>query len=181
MRLNQRAVASGSTPELNLTGRLGYRGADENVSDAPSDLGSFNSPIYFVGIEFKTVLGSSAQDGAEQIARVKFSNAKLEKERLRRELKDLVKADELTAKNAFQNAQSSRQVVDFRKRALQQIESAYRQGRRDLTEVINANTQLLQAETQLAQDIGDYHIALNTLANSRDTLISDYTQPGANP
>ncbi|NQZ01787.1 MAG: TolC family protein [Bdellovibrionales bacterium] len=178
MRINQDAVSSSSIPELNLTGKLAYRGADENVNDAPSDLGSFNSPLYFVGIEFRTFLGSAAQDGAEQVARVKLSNAKLEQERVRRELRDQIKADELTAKNAFQNAKSSLQVVDFRKKAMKQIESAYKQGRRDLTEVINANTQLLLAETQLAQDIGDYHVALNTLSNTRDTLISDYTQPG---
>lgn len=179
--LNKRSVDSANIPELNLTGKVAYRGADENASDAPADLGSFNSPIYFVGVEFRTFLGSAAQDGAQQIARAQLSNAKLMLEKKRLEMKDLLRSSELIAKNAFQNANSSRQVVDFRKKALKQIESAYRQGRRDLTEVINANTQLLQAETQLSIDISNYQISLNKLSSARDSLIDDYTKASKQP
>ena len=176
--MKKRIVDSEQTPKLDMVARLSYRGADEEASEAFSDLSGGNSPTYFVGLTFQTYLGSSSQKGARQKAMAEYKKSQLQLEKKRIELKNIVNESYRKVSAWYQIAQSSQSTVEKRTKALKQIEAAYSQGRLDVSHVIEAFNLLLNAKTRMTTSIGNYHIWRNSLASLRDELIQEFVSPG---
>lgn len=173
--MNKKVVDSEQTPKLDLVGRLSYRGADQEASEAFSDLSGGNSPTYFVGLTFQTYLGSSSQKGARQKALAELQKSQLRMKRRHIELETLLKKAERKVSSLYQIALSSKSTVQKRNQALKQIEAAYTQGRLDVSHVIEAFNLLLNAKTRMTTSVGNYHIWRNSLASLRDELIQEFT------
>ena len=73
-------------------------------------------------------------------------------------------------------AQSSMKQKDFFDKAVQELNRTYTQGRTDIKTLIDLMNSYFASEVQLSRAIGDYQIALNELAASRDELIADPQQ-----
>lgn len=174
--LYKKAIDSEQTPVLNIVGSAAYRGADENASEAFSDLGGFNSPTYYVGLKFQTYLGSASEQGAKQEASASLQLEKIREKKTQMEIQDILEQTERDVVAFYQIAQSSIKAVDLRKSALREIEVAYGQGRLDVSQVIDAFNFLLNAETDKTIAIGNYRFARNQLASLRDELIAEFTQ-----
>lgn len=167
------AAESLSYPTLNFVGRVYTTGVDENANDAYSDVVSGTRPKYYMGLRFQYNFGSDIQN--EQIINKKLSKD-LESTRLSRQLLE-AEDQELQAQRKVQSTYavvlSAEKQKGYREKASQELNRSYNQGRTDISILITAMNNYFDSEVQYMRAMGDYAIALNEWAASRDELIPD--------
>lgn len=170
-QLELESVESQQSPALNLVAEASLTGGDAEPSEAFSEALSGTRPIYSVGLQFATSFGSNLRQG--ELAH--FRSQVMEKEYALKIAKDQLSVAHLEAQREvnthFKIAESASRQVSFRDKAVKEFERAYRQGRTDIFNVIQAYNSLFTNQTKAIRAIGDYHIALNKLAAIQDELI----------
>ncbi|WP_413558215.1 TolC family protein [Bdellovibrio sp. HCB209] len=170
------ASKSLSYPTLNVVGKAYTTGVGEKSEDSYSELTGGNRPDYYVGLRFAYNFGSDVQN--ERIVYNKL-NRDLEQTRLSRQLVEVEDKNtqaERKAQAAYSVAQSAEKQKGFRERAVTELNRSYSQGRTDINNLIIALNNAFTAEVQYITAVGNYHIALNEWAASRDELIPDDNQ-----
>ncbi|UYL09803.1 TolC family protein [Bdellovibrio sp. SKB1291214] len=166
-------------PTLNVVGKAYTTGVAEKSEDSYSELTGGSRPDYYVGLRFAYNFGSDIQN--ERIVYNKL-NRDLEQTRLQRQLVEVIDSNtqaERKAQAAYSIAQSAEKQKEFRERAVTELQRSYAQGRTDINNLIIALNSSFTAEVQYITAVGNYHIALNEWAASRDELIPD-EQPSEN-
>lgn len=167
------AAQSLSYPTLNVVGEANTSGVGEKSEDSYSELTSGKKPRYYIGLAFAYNFGSDIQN--ERIIANKLAKD-LEEARLQRQLlevQDSQGQSERNAQSAFAIAQSAEKQKNFRDKAVTELTRSYTQGRTDINNLITAMNNAVNAEIQYITAVGNYHIALNEWAASRDELIPD--------
>lgn len=162
-----------SRPRLDLVARARSTGVDETTDLAFSKMTSASKPTYAVGFELEWPLDSSLFLGsraeAEAIYQISQIDYKLSQDRLRDSIADA----ERTAVAFRDSALASIEIVAKRARVVRELETAYRQGRTPLVELIRAFNDLFSSQQERARAVGNYMIALNTWAAVRDELVKN--------
>ncbi|WP_374035088.1 TolC family protein [Bdellovibrio bacteriovorus] len=167
------AAESLSYPTLNFVGKVYTTGVDENANDAYSDVVSGTRPKYYMGLRFQYNFGSDIQN--EQIINKKLSKD-LESTRLSRQLleaEDLEIQAQRKVQSTYAVVLSAEKQKGYREKASQELNRSYNQGRTDISILITAMNNYFDSEVQYMRAMGDYAIALNEWAASRDELIPD--------
>lgn len=170
------AAKSLSYPSLKFIGRVYSSGVDESSENAYSELISGTRPKYYAGLRFEYNFGSDIQN--ETIINRKLTKD-LEETRLRRQLaesEDLEMQTQRKVQAAHAIALSAEKQKNFREKASQELNRSYNQGRTDISLLITAMNNYFDSEVQYSRAVGDYAIALNEWAASRDELIPDDQQ-----
>ncbi|MDG0817998.1 TolC family protein [Bdellovibrio svalbardensis] len=170
---NLDASKSKSHPTLNLVGQAVSEGWGEGSQDSYSQVVSSNRPKYYIGLKFKYNFGSDVQN--EDIINKKI-NKDLEETRLSLSTlnaQDLQNQAERRVQETYALALSAEKQKTFREKAAQELNRSYSQGRTDISILITAMNNFVTAEVQFIQAVGNYHIALNEWAATRDELIPD--------
>ena len=167
------ASKSLSYPTLNLVGKAYTSGWGENSRDSYSQLTSGDKPKYYIGLRFAYHFGSDVQN--EDVVNKKI-NKDLEETRL--SLQTLQATDAQTqaerrVQETYAVALSAEKQKSFREKAAQELNRSYAQGRTDISILITAMNNFVAAEVAYIQAVGNYHIALNEWASTRDELIPD--------
>lgn len=165
------AGQSNSRPDISLVAKLYSSGLETSADAAYSELASFSKPKYYVGVKLEHNFGSGSRN--EEYLNKKIARM-LEETRLQRtllELKDREDQIIRQVKASYSNAVSSKKLVSLREKAVKEINTAYNQGRTDISILIEAINRLSNAGVQYSRAIGDYQIALNEWAAFRDELI----------
>lgn len=167
------AAESTSYPTLNFVGKIYTTGVDESAESSYSEVVSGTRPKYYVGLKLQYNFGSDIQN--ETIINRKLTKD-LEETRLRRQLLE-VQDRELQAQRKVQStyaiALSTEKQKGFRERASQELNRSYTQGRTDISLLITAMNNFFDSEVQYSRAVGEYAIALNEWAATRDELIPD--------
>lgn len=174
-RQDQSRVRNLNLPELNLVGAVHSVGIDEKRSDSFSEMTAGTRPIYYVGLEFNYALDSELRRGNLAIANVNRELAEAQFEQDTEKTQIALSAYEKNATLGYQIAKSSVALVEHRSRVVKEMESAFRQGRQTLVELIRAYNELSTAQQAHASALGNYHIALNQWASVRDELVKNST------
>lgn len=167
------ASKSLSYPTLNVVGKAYTTGVGEKSEDSYSEVTGASRPDYYIGLRFAYNFGSDIQN--ERIVYNKL-NRDLEQTRLQRQMVEVVDANtqaERKAQAAYSIAQSAEKQKGFREKAVSELNRSYSQGRTDINNLIIALNNSFTAEIQYITAVGNYHIALNEWAASRDELIPD--------
>ncbi len=167
------ASKSLSYPTLNVVGKAYTTGVGIKSEDSYSELTGGARPDYYIGLRFAYNFGSDIQN--ERIVYNKL-NRDLEQTRLQRqqlEVEDANTQAERKAQAAYSIAQSAEKQKGFREKAVNELNRSYSQGRTDINNLIIALNNSFTAEVQYITAVGNYHIALNEWAASRDELIPD--------
>ncbi|MBO9667327.1 MAG: TolC family protein [Bdellovibrio sp.] len=167
------AAKSLSYPTLNVVGKAYTSGVGEKSEDSYSELADGSRPDYYIGLKFAYNFGSDIQN--ERIVYNKL-NKDLEQTRLERqklEVQDAETQAERLAQAAYSIAQSAEKQKNYREKAVEELNRSYSQGRTDINNLITALNNSFAAEVQYITAVGNYHIALNQWAASRDELIPD--------
>lgn len=164
---------SKDAPALSLVGQYAASGVDESSSAAYAELTSGSYPRTYVGLKLSYSFGSgiSSEDVANKKAALALEELRLKKSL--EEQRDLDAQAERKVSATFAIAQSARIQRDLRNKAVQELTRSYNQGRTDISVLIDAINRLLTTEIQSARALGDYQIALNEWAATRDELIPD--------
>jgi outer membrane protein TolC len=134
---------------------------------------SGTGPTYYVGLEFKVAIDSSATKYTKSDAMYKYQLAELAKEKALDAAQNSVRDLKAQVTSQFAVATSWVSAVGFRERVVREMEASYRQGRSPLIELIRAYNDLFSAQLERARAVGQYHIYLNQLAAALDELIVD--------
>lgn len=167
------AAESTSYPTLNFVGKLYTTGVDESAESSYSELMSGSRPKYYAGIKFQYNFGSDIQN--ETIINRKMTKD-LEESRLRRQLleaQDREQQAQRKVHTTYAIALSSEKQMGFREKASQELNRSYSQGRTDISLLITAMNNFFDTEVQYSRAVGEYAIALNEWAATRDELIPD--------
>lgn len=163
-------------PTLNFVGKVYTTGAAETADGSLSSASSGTHPEYYAGLKLAYNFGSDIQ--TEDIIN-KRAAKELEETRLVRqtmEINDTLAQAERNVQSTYAIAQSSMREKDYFDKAVQELNRTYTQGRTDIKTLIDVMNSYFASEVQLSRAIGDYQIALNELAASRDELIPDPQQ-----
>ena len=167
------ATRSVNTAQVDLVAKAASTGVDEQSRAAYAQMASGTHPTYYIGVELKTALDSSLYRGqianADVAVKIAENNVGIARDNLQVQL---AQSSRLVNAN-FAAATASQDILKQRERVVHEIESAYRQGRQPLVELIRAYDELFSAQLFSATAIGDYHKSLNALAAARDELVRD--------
>ncbi|MCB9026285.1 MAG: TolC family protein [Bdellovibrionaceae bacterium] len=161
-------------PELKISAEATFTGADEKPQESWRETLGGDRPVYSTGLTLKVPLQSRSLQG--EIKELLYT-----RDKTRIELK--IAEDKLKNKiaNLYDNVMANYMIAKsfeeshaFRQKAASEIEKAYRQGRSDISVLVQAFNALSETEAQKIKIIGDYHISLNELAASLDSLILSY-------
>ena len=162
---------SKSRPKFDLVAKARSTGVDEENGRAYSELASTTYPTYYVGFEFETPLDSALLRGNVADAEVRRAQADNDLRIQRDAVKDQLAAADRSVASQYTVAKLAMETVELRARVVKELENSYRQGRQPLVELIRAYNDFFNARLEQARAIGNYHIALNQLAATRDELV----------
>jgi outer membrane protein TolC len=168
---NLASVRSASRPKLDLVAKARSTGVEEDNGRAYAELASTTYPTYFIGIEFETPLDSALLRGNIADAEVRRAQAENDLRIQRDAIKDQLAAADRSVSSQYTVAKLAIETVEMRSRVVRELENSYRQGRQPLVELIRAYNDFFNARLEQARAIGNYHIALNQLAATRDELV----------
>lgn len=171
------AAQSKRYPEVALVGRYYTSGYDENVDGAFSRLSSTKHPKYYIGGKLSYNFGSDYQ--SEDILNKK-AQRDLKQTALALQTANSLNAlvqEERNVESSYAILQSAFRQKEYREKAVQELTRTYSQGRTDVKVLIDAINNQFDTKVKLARALGDYQIALNKWAASRDELIPDTSSP----
>ncbi len=175
---NRTVARSQSRPRLDLVARARSTGVDETNDLSFSKMTSNAKPTYSVGFEFEMPLDSALFRGQRAEAEAGYELSQLQFRSDQNKNDDSIYSAERFAIAFRDNALSSIQIVTQRAKVVKEMETAYRQGRTPLVELIRAFNELFKAQQDRARAVGDYMIALNQWAAVRDELVKNTLPSG---
>jgi outer membrane protein TolC len=171
-RKNRLSIRSKNSAKFDLVGRARTTGQDRDPAASQAKMNSGEYPDYYVGIEFSSPIDGNAFRGERADVEIKVQEAEANLQVNRDKVRDDLASLERTVASQFVITKSAMDTVDYRARVVQQLETAYRQGRQPLVELIRAYNDLFTSQLDRARAIGEYHTLLNRLAASRDELFT---------
>ena len=165
-----------SLPQVDVVARAASTGEAQDPGRSYAELVSTDAPTFYVGLEVRTPIDSYLNRALNTDAAVQLAQAQNELGVQRDLIRDqLVQFDRQVAAN-YEVANSTIDEVKQREREVRDLESAYRQGRQPLVELIRGYNDLFASQLSRANAIGKYHISLNQLAATRDELVPHNSQ-----
>lgn len=170
---NVSVAKSKDAPTLNLVGNLNSSGVDETSEGSYSELSAGTHPKYYAGLKFQYTFGSGAlrEDVSAKKAALALEEVVLK--RTLNEQRDKSLLSERNVSSTYAVALSAQKQKDLREKAVQELTRSYNQGRTDISILIEAMNKLFASEVQSIRALGDYQIALNEWAATRDELIPE--------
>ncbi|MFZ4404877.1 MAG: TolC family protein [Pseudobdellovibrionaceae bacterium] len=164
---------STSYPALNLVGQVYSTGVEDTAEGSYTEAVNGTSPKYYVGLKFVYTFGSGLQTEDLINKKMVLNQEQYKLQRQLSEVKDKEQQSLRGVQAAFSLAQSMTQQKIYREKAVQELTRSFTQGRSDISVLIDAMNKFFTSEVGCTQAIGDYQIALNEWAASRDELIPD--------
>lgn len=167
------SAKSDQKPTLNLVGRYTTSGVDESSERSYSELTAASKPQYYVGLRFGYTFGNNLRDETVRAARAALLLEETRLARTRAESRDELENAERKVGSTYAIAASAREERNYREKAVQELTRTYNQGRTEIRTLIDAMNNLFATEVKAVRALGDYQIALNEWAASRDELIPE--------
>ena len=160
-------------PDLKLSLSATFTGANDEAQEAWDQALSGDKPIYVTGLTLNVPLDSKSTNGEVKDLLYQRDKKKVEFHIAKDKLKNLIQNFYETTMANFLIAGSYQKSFDFRQKAASEIEKAFRQGRSDISALVQAFNSLSESETIKIKSLGDYHISTNELAAALDLLIKN--------
>lgn len=160
-------------PDLSLVAKVYQSGLEPRSEDSITEMTGGNHPKYYLGVKLSYSFGSNQQ--AEEFKNKNILKS-IEEVRWQKSKADLLKKESNIQRKiqvSYHSVISFKNQLEFRDKALQDIQKAYTQGRMDISVLIDAMNKYFAVQTQYTKGLGDYQMALNEWAALSDELISD--------
>ncbi len=162
-----------SYPVLAFEAKYYASGVAELAQDSYSDMLANKYPNYYVGLKLQTTFGSDSQS---ETIRNRTIAKTLEETTLNRKLAEIdegLNSIEREVQANYAIAKSTEAEKNFREKAVQDLTKAYSQGRTDINVLVDNLNRFFDSQVLYAKSLGNYHIALNKWAATRDELLPD--------
>lgn len=167
------SAKSDQKPTLNLVGKYNSTGVDASSERSYSELTAGSRPSYYVGLKFGYSFGNGLRNETVRAAKAALALEETTLQRTRAETRDKLETAERNVGATYAIALSAREERNYREKAVQELTRTYNQGRTEIRILIDAMNNLFATEVKAVRALGDYQIALNEWAASRDELIPD--------
>jgi len=164
------AAQFSSLPEVALKGSATYVGVEEDPGSSVSEMLGWTKPIYVVGLELKFALDSDTIRAGRVAREIGYDESLAQYSKTRKHLVNEIQNNYRNVTSTYQIALEALEVVSLREKVVKSQEQSYRQGRIDLSVLIQDYNSYFHANTQRATAFGNYHIALNQYAATVDQL-----------
>lgn len=158
-------------PQLDLVGSYGYNASATEFSGAFRQISSADNPFYSVGAQVTIPLGNTG-------ARNSYKAAKMTKEQIGLQLKQLQQATLIKIENAMAVAQTSLQRVAatrearlYSEAALEAEQTKLEKGKSTTFVVLQLQKDLTSARSAEIRALADYNIALARLAQNEGSTL----------
>jgi len=158
-------------PQLDLIGRFGYTASEVEFSGSLGQISSRDNPYYSYGAQISIPLANTA-------ARNNYKSAKVTKEQLLLQLRQLEQGILITIENAMANARSAYERVSVTHQATQYADEALKAEQTKLEKGKSTSFVVLQLQSDLTarrsaeiRALADYNIALARLAQNEGTTL----------
>ena len=157
-------------PSLEFVGKKGWTPAGES-----SDL-SFSSAesFYELGISLKWILLSQSFYKRVDQKKYELEESKIDFEIFKQELLNQMSLLEQKIELAYKNIKRADKANEYRKKAFQELQKSFNQGRVDIFQLIQAEKQVRDSEIQKITALSEYSISLAMTASLRDELLEGY-------
>lgn len=175
------AARSDAYPDINFVGEAFSSGLGQTSNGSLSALTSGSHPRYYAGLKFSYHFGANVQS-----ARILNRQTRKDLEKTRLVRKKMERLDALAqahrkVETEYAVVQSAKRQKTYRQKAVHDLSRSYNIGRTDIRLLIDAINGLYSTEIGLWKAVGDYQIALNEWAATRDELIPDDSAPALAP
>ena len=160
-------------PQLDLVGGWGYNagGVSKEFSDAFGQISSADNPFYGVGATLTFPLGNTG-------ARNSYKSAKVSKEQIELQLKQLQQSTLIKIENAmavaetsFQRVTATREARLYAEAALEAEQTKLEKGKSTTFVVLQLQKDLTAARSSEIRALADYNIALARLAQNEGSTL----------
>ena len=167
------AAKSRDRADISFVGKLFTSGTDESAQEADNQFFAGTRPRTYVGVHYQYNFGSGFydEDVLNKKLNMDLNDAKFQ--RLQRELSDSIINQDRQVQATYSVALSARNQKSLREKSVAELNKGYRNGRTDISILIQEMNKLFDAETAFTRAIGNYQVALNQRAAIRDELIPD--------
>jgi len=146
-------------PNLSLMFKASSSGVDSQQNTAFSQMTTWNSPFYYIGLKWDYYFGSDVLDKNQQIAR---ASREIEEEKLARkknEIQEQLYRTERKYQSTYEQVESILAQRGFREMAVKELTKTYNQGRTDISTLIDSINKFYETNVRIAQGLSDYYIA----------------------
>jgi len=136
-------------PDVNLKGRVSSTGTDIRYSKSMEELGSWNRPVYQVGLDFLWQPSPKNSQAARQIAEAEIHMAELQKQKREQEQSTAwsqAKQDIGLLKKQFELAQ---RALNASRKQVEELKNQYGMGRTSLFELAQQRMHVLETGVQM--------------------------------
>jgi outer membrane protein TolC len=158
-------------PQLDLTGSFGFGASEDELSDALEAITSRGNPSHSYGVVFSIPLANTG-------ARNAYKSAKVTKEQIQLQLRQLEQTVLITIENAMANARISyeqvsvtHQATQFAEEALKAEQTKLEKGKSTSFVVLQLQSNLTAARSAEIRALADYNIALARLAQNEGSTL----------
>jgi outer membrane protein TolC len=162
-------------PVLNLIGEASWNGIDEKNSRSFSEALSAKRPRYYLGVEFGFRFGNNGTRSKLDDLMNRFQIQKNEQFLTNRSIGLQDRSLERQLSSAYQIAVSARNAKNNYKTLLNSQIRNYRQGRIDLSQLIQDYNLQFDSELAAIEALGNYHVLLHQWAAFKDNLFKNET------
>ncbi|MEM9589279.1 MAG: TolC family protein, partial [Planctomycetota bacterium] len=167
-------------PQLDLIGRYRVRGFGDDLTgggpgfnSAADDLFSFDHQEWEFGLEMGVAPGRRQARAAVRNAALQLQRDREVMEELQRELRYAISEAQAEVSSAYDAISISQAQVEASRQRLSSSISLYEAGKIRLEFLLDAQEELVDAETQLAEDHSRHAIALIRVNEATGTLLND--------
>ncbi len=161
-------------PDLSLVGKVYRSGLEPTSEDAFTEMSTGSHPKYYLGFKFSYSFGSDQQKDDYKSKLIQKNIEHLKFNKLQSELLEKESVIQRKIQVSYNSIISLKSQLEWREKALQDIQKAYTQGRLDISQLIDSMNKYFAVQTQYTQSLGDYQIALNEWSALSDQLVTTY-------
>lgn len=158
---------------VSFVGKLGTSGVDHNANVSFAQMSGGSRSDYYAGVKIAYSFGSGHLDNQVKNKNLIQLLNQTKLERIRNEQENLLQQAERTVQTSYAVAQSFLKEKEFREKAVRELTATYNQGRTDINTYIDALNKYFATKSSYLIAVGNYQVALNEWAASRDELIPD--------
>jgi outer membrane protein TolC len=169
--LNERFTRNQLLPSLDLEGRVGLNGLDDNFGDTLNNFTSGNWAQYRVGVTFRYPLGNRAAKSQFTRARLEVEQAKAVLERTEQRILVEVREAVRNVETNVKRVSVTRGARELAQRKLEAEEKKLAVGLSSVREVLRFQDDLSLEQSREIRALTDYNISLANLERAKGTTL----------
>lgn len=170
-RLTKKVADDETRPDLDLVGRYGFTGVEEDNGESFSEMLSGKKPTAYIGVELSYKFGADVASNKRRKNRLEKVKAETLKEHFLREITSQEKVLREKILNAVELDESLTKAVSLRQDSLKKTKRNYERAQVELDTFVNEVDNLFKVENKLIKNKGQYRILVHEYAALVDKLI----------